>query len=368
MKVKISVENRTILRVITITLLFVGALVILWFMRKALGLIFLSFFLALAINPPVTYLASKMPNKSRVLGTLITYVLVLGTIITFLILAIPPLISQTIELVDEAPEYIDDIRSKDNFIADFINDYNLADQAKAELSDIGSRLGDLSGPIFSSLNRLSSFVVDTFTVLVMTFFMLVEGPKRIKAFWRMYPEKRRSHDKMLADKMYKVVTSYVNGQLMIAAIAAVWGMFWLYVFNIPYWFPLSVLVGLLGLIPLIGATISIIIVTTIALFQSALAAVGVAIVFIAYQQLENTAIQPYIQSKTMDMSPLLVFVAVIIGITTSGVIGAFIAIPLAGCIRVVTVDYYHGMLAAEEFAKAEKDQKRPTNKKTKKKS
>lgn len=357
MKVKISVENKTIIRVITITLLFFIAIIALWFMRKAIILVFLSFFLALAINPPVSYLASKMPNKSRVLGTLVAYVLVLGSIVTFLVLAIPPLLSQTIELVDQAPEYIDDIRSKDNFVANFINDYDLGDQAKEELRDVGSRLGDLSGPIFSSLSRLGSFVIDLLTVLFITFFMLVEGPKRVVSFWRMYPEKRREHDRMLADKMYNVVTSYVNGQLLIALISALVAMFVMFIVGVPYAFPLGVLVGIFGLIPLIGASIAAVMVVSISLFESFAAAISMAVYFILYQQIENNAIQPYIQSKTMDMSPLLVFIAVIIGITTSGVIGAFVAIPIAGCIRVLALDYYHGMLAAEEFAKAEKKKK-----------
>ncbi len=338
---KITIDNQTIIRVISITMLFLVSLLAIWYIKKPLILIALSFFFALAINPPVSFVVSKMPKHNRVLGTLLAYIIVLGLLLGIFVVAIPPLISQTIALVDQAPEYIDDLKNRQDFMGNLARSYNLADQAKADLEELGSRLGDISGPIFSSLGKVSSLFLDVITVLVITFFMLIEGPKRVAGFWAAYPSKYRAHHKELANKMYAVVTSYVNGQLLIASISGFASLLFMLVVGVPYAMPLSFLVGAMGLIPLIGATIAAVVVVAISLiFESATTALIMAIYFIIYQQLENNAIQPYIQAKTMEISPLIVFCAVIVGISAGGVIGAFVSIPIAGCLRVLVLDYY----------------------------
>ena len=90
---------------------------------------------------------------------------------------------------------------------------------------------------------------------------------------------------------------------------------------------------------MVGPTIGTAIVTLVALFHSPVSAVGILAYYITYQQIENYLIQPRLQANTTDMSPLLVFAAVIIGVSFSGLFGGLVAIPIAGCVRVLILDY-----------------------------
>ena len=176
--------------------------------------------------------------------------------------------------------------------------------------------------------------------------MLVEGPKWIEKFWNVHPKTHRAHRQHIAKKMYSVVVGYVNGQLLVAFIASMSALVMMTVLklfgiNIPFIIPLAAIVGLFGLIPLIGATIGSILVVVVALFESIAAAVIMAIFFLVYQQVENNAIQPIIQAKSVELSPLVILISAILGVTVAGLLGAIFAIPIAAWIRILALDYIH---------------------------
>ena len=177
------------------------------------------------------------------------------------------------------------------------------------------------------------------TVLVLTFLMLVEGPQWLELAYKYVPEEQRRHTKYLARKIYGVVIGYVNGQLLIAFIAGMASLVAMVFLDIPNPIALAGLVTLTGLIPLIGATLGAVIVTVVALFQSLKQAIFILLFFIVYQQIENNAIQPYVQSKNLEISPLLVLVAVLAGVSMGGLIGGFLAIPIAASLRILALDY-----------------------------
>ncbi len=146
--------------------------------------------------------------------------------------------------------------------------------------------------------------------------------------------------------MYSVVTGFINGQVLVAAIGASSVFVVLFVLTrIFSEVPLGAVVPLAGiafisaLIPMFGATIATIIITIVLLFNSIPAAVVFLIFFLIYQQIENNVIQPVVQSRTVQVSALGVFSAAIIGIVLLGIVGAIIAIPIAGCIRVLLLDF-----------------------------
>jgi len=133
----------------------------------------------------------------------------------------------------------------------------------------------------------------------------------------------------------------VNGQVVLAAIASCMLLPALIILHISYPAALVVVVFICGLIPLIGHTIGAVIVTTVALFHSPLTAAIVLAYYILYQQIENYIIQPRIQANSTNMSPLLVFSAVIVGVNFGGLFGGLVAIPVMGCIRIALLDYLH---------------------------
>ena len=313
-------------------------------MRHPLTLIFVSFFLTLAINPIVTRLSSMLKSKSRVRATAIAYGAVMTVIISFVVLIVPPLINQTTEFIREVPKTLSEIKTQDSSLGRFIRRYNLEEQVQNFASDWTRNLGDVQGPVLTTANRIFANVLSIVTVLVLTFMMLIEGPRWMQSIWKHVPLRRRAHDQEIAHKMYKVVTSYVNGQVLVAGIGAMFAMITLVIvstiLNVSVnAVALGGIIFLFALIPSIGTILGALIVTLFSLFSSPSLAVIMLVYFIVYQQIENATIQPMIQSRGNELTPMLVFIAAILGIGFGGVLGGFVAIPLAGCAKILFDDW-----------------------------
>lgn len=339
MTVKFSISNHTIARIILITLAFVAGLWFVYITRQALILVGLAFFLAVALNPPVTYLARKIPKGGRGLATALAFVVVISALGLLIFTLVPPLIAQSQALLNNLPGIIDSLDTADNPIAELARRFDLVDSLRQSQQQIVDQLSSAGGPIVNVLSRVFDSTIALLTVLVLTFFMLVEGPDWLEKFWKIQPKSRRKHRKELAHKMYRVVTGYVNGQLLVATIAGVTSYIALRIVGVPFAAPLAAIVGVFGLIPLIGATLGAAVVILVALFESLTAAIALFIFFVVYQQFENNLIQPLVQSRSVDMSPLLILISAIVGVTLAGLLGALIAIPVAASARILINDY-----------------------------
>ena len=342
--IEFTVSNRTILRII---LFFLGTILFLRLienMRHPLTLIFVSFFLSLALNPIVTRLSSMLKSKSRVKATAIAYVAVTAVIVSLLVLIVPSLVNQTTEFIREVPKTLSQLEDRNDSIGRFVRRYNLEDQIKNFSVDWTRNLGSVQGPVINTANRVFSNVVSLITVFVLTFMMLIEGPRWLASFWKHVPAKRRAHDKEIATKMYKVVTSYVNGQVIVAAIGATFSMIALVIASTIIGVSVNAvalggIIFLFALIPTIGTILGALLVALFSLFVSPTLAIVMILYFIVYQQIENATIQPMIQSRGNELTPMLVFIAAVLGIGLGGVLGGFLAIPLAGCIKILFDDW-----------------------------
>jgi predicted PurR-regulated permease PerM len=344
-QLEITISNSTILRVIGF---IIGTVLVINFIssiRHPLTLIFVSVFLALALNPVVTKLSSKLRSKSRIRATAIAYLAVVTFLIGFFLLIVPPLINQTADFLREAPQTLKNLKEGDGSIGNFVRRYNLEEQIVQIANDWAQSTGSVANQAVSTANRVISNLVSIITVLILTFMMLVEGPKWLGLFWSQFPKEKRDHGVRLTKKMSGVVSGYVNGQVLVAATGAFFAVIALFIttnlYNVNTINPIAFggIVFLLGLIPTIGVIISTIVVVTFSFFVSVPLAITMLIFFIVYQQIENATIQPYIQSRANELTPLIVFTAVIIGVGFAGIIGAIIAIPIAGCLKVIFDDY-----------------------------
>ncbi len=339
---ELTVSNRTILRVI---LLVLAALLLVSAAMKAthaLTLLFMAFFLALALNAPVHWIAQHLPGRkrgSRTLATGVSFLIVVAFLAAFIVSLVPSLVRQTGSFIDAAPGLVEDIRDENSSIGSFVRRYNLEDQVDKFSGQISGWADNITGSAVATAGRVTGSVVSVLTVLVLTYMMLIEGPRWLNFSRRLLPENKEDHAERIANDMYRVVKGYVNGQVLLASIAAVLIAPPLFILDINYPVALIVVVFICGLIPMVGHTIGAIIVSTVALFTSPWAALIILGYYILYQQIENYALQPKIQANSTDMSPLLVFSSVIIGASLNGLIGALVAIPVAGCIRIVLIDY-----------------------------
>lgn len=341
-KVEVTVSNRTVVRVLLLTLLsFIGLLAVRQ-AAHALVLIFTAFFLALALNAPVRWLSDRIPGKrkgSRVVGTALAYVFIIGILAAFLASIVPPLVRQTNTFISAAPHLIEEVRSQDGPIGEIVRKYHLQKQVDNLSGQLSDRLKNASGYAFDTAKGVGSSIFSVLTILVLTFMMLIEGPRWLKLLERFMPREHHPRIEALAADMYKVVKGYVNGQVTLAIIAALMLLPALLILHVSYPAALVVVVFICGLIPMVGHTIGAIIVTTVALFHSLPAALIILGYYILYQQIENYIIQPRIQANSTNMSPLLVFASVIIGVNFGGLFGGLVAIPAAGCVRILVLDY-----------------------------
>jgi predicted PurR-regulated permease PerM len=341
-EVAVTVTNETFIR---LALLTVGLIILFFAVKKAehaLVLIFVSFFLTIALNAPVYSLSRHLPGKrkgNRALATTISFLIVIIALGAFIAIIVPPLIHQTDRLVNAAPRSVKDLRSQNSAVGKFIRQHNLEKQVNTIATQLSDRLQHIGGTAFSTAKHVGESIFSVLTILVLTFMMLVEGPRWMGFFKEVLPDKHHNlADRLLAD-MYKVIRGYVNGQVILAAIASVAIMPAVLLLHISYPAGLIVVIFICGLIPLVGHSIGAVIVSTVALFHSPEAALIILLYYIVYIQLENYIIQPKLMANTTNMSPLLVFGAVIVGISFSGIFGGLLAIPVAGCIRIILLEF-----------------------------
>jgi len=338
----INIPNRVVVRVMLVVVATLIGLAAVKQAGHALVLIFTAFFLSVALNAPVHWVAQRLPGKrkgSRAAATAISFLVVVALLVAFVVSIVPPLVDQTSNFIGRIPELSRQVHDKDSGIGRLVARYDLQDDINKFSSQLSDRLGNVSGAAVTGVQKFGSSVFALLTVLVLTFMMLIEGP-RWKAFLMdLVPDERQARVERLTGDMYRVVKGYVNGQVVLALIASLMLLPGLLILHVPYAAALVVVVFICGLIPLVGHTIGAIIVTLVALFQSPLSAVLILAYYILYQQIENYIIQPRIQANSTNMSPLLVFSAVIIGVNFGGLLGGLVAIPVAGCIRIALLDY-----------------------------
>lgn len=350
MKVKVDIDTRVFIRFVLVFLGSALALYAIYRTRTALTLLGVSLFLALALNPPVALISRRLPGVNRVGATALAYLTVLLLLGGFFVLVVPPVIEQSSKFAETVPSLIDQADSNRYLIDDFIHRYGLetavddaVDSAKQQASDVAANLGNV---LVGGVGTVVGGLANAAFVLVLTFLMLIEGPTWLRKIWGLYddPDKLQRH-KNLVQRMYRVVTGFVNGQLAVAAIAAAATLIVLLSLSATLGLPanlavpLAVIVFFGGMIPMIGSTIGAVLVSLILLLNSFTAMVVFLVFFLIYQQIENNFIAPTIQAKNVELSALAILAAILLGVSLYGLLGGIIAIPVAGCLRVILLDY-----------------------------
>jgi predicted PurR-regulated permease PerM len=351
MKVRIEIDTKTFVRFWLVVVGFAFAILAVYSARTALILLGVAFFLALALNAPVSYLAKHLPGKSRVGGTAIAYILVVAVLGIFVFLVVPPIVQQTAKFAQTIPGLIDSATTQWHGLSDIINKYHLQPQVDSAVNSIKDNTThwatDAGRNILSSVGSVASFIVSMFLVLVLSFLMLVEGPMWLKRLWGVYnDEDRMEAHRNLVNRMYHVVTGYVTGQLTVSGIGATIAGSVVFVLSLFFSavpsnlaLPTVAIAFTLSLIPMFGATIGGVLISVLLAFNDLTAGIIFAVFFVVYQQIENNFISPTIQARKLELSALTVLASVTIGLYVFGLAGGIISIPIAGCLKVLLEDY-----------------------------
>ena len=330
---------RAILVVLGIILAGIVLIAVVQAAKGILIWIFVAIFLALALNPGVEWLlAHGVRRRGFAVG--ITFVGAIVIVSAIAATIIPTLVDQVNEFVDAVPGYFEDLTRGRGPLGFLEREYQITERVREALQEGGAgRILGFSGTALAITKGVITAVIATVTIAFLTLFMLLEGPTWVERLYSLLPEEQQPRWRAVGDEIYRTIGGYVTGNLVISVIAGIVSTAFLLLLDVPYAVALGLLVALLDLIPLAGATIAAIMVTTVAFLDSTTSGIIVLIFFVLYQQLENHVLQPVVYGRTVQLSPLAVLIAVLIGAELAGVVGALAAIPVAGTIQVILRDW-----------------------------
>ncbi len=337
----ITIRPATVLAVLGIAVLVGLVLILLYLAWQVLTWILVSVILACALNPAVESFERRGMGRGVAAGIVFTLALLVMTGVGFLV--IPPLITQVSEFVVAVPDFIDDLTRGRGPLGWLQDDYQIVDRIREAIDaqGPGGVLG-LSLPVLDLVRSVITAVVAVITIIFLTFFMLLEGPRTIQGALGLLAPQTRIRYERVGYEIYKTISGYVTGNLLISLVAGVTSTAVLFGVGSDFAIALGLLVAILDLIPLAGATLAAIIVSTVVLIETnwvrGLIVVGF---FLAYQQFENHVLQPLVYGRTVQLSPLAVLLAVLIGAQLAGVIGALMAIPVAGTLLAIGRELLH---------------------------
>jgi predicted PurR-regulated permease PerM len=334
----IRFSPRSVLLVIGLVLATLLVLRLLSATRDLLIWLLVALFLAMALNPAVEWLQRRWV-KRRGAAVAIVFALTLLVIVGIGATFVPTLVREVNDFANAVPGYVDDLTKGKGKLGFLERKYEIVEKIRDAVSKSGvAGLLGLTGTALSVTKSIFNTIVATITITFLTLFMLLEGPTWVDRFYALLPERSRSRWQRVGRDIYRAVGGYVTGNLAISVIAGAAATFTLLILGVPYAVALGLLVGIFDLIPLAGATIAAVVVSTVGFLHSTTAGIVLVVYFVVYQQLENQVLQPVVYGRTVQLSPLAVLVAVLAGAQLAGIVGALGAIPIAAGIQVVVLD------------------------------
>jgi predicted PurR-regulated permease PerM len=333
-------STRAVLRVVMVLVLSGLALYVLYLVREPLSWLVLATFLAIAASGPVNLLSRRIPRGAAIavvyLGIVITPA-VIGAIL------IVPAVEQGVKLANNLPDYVQDLNEafdENDQLRQLNEDYDITTKLEDAAQDLVAKLGDAASALADIGAGIVSSLFAFITILVMSMFMVSRGRQWREAALVHRPPDQADRIRRATDRIAAAVGSYVGGALVQATIAGVVAFLMLVILGVPSPLPLAVIIALLDLIPLVGATLGAILVGVVTLFVDFPTVTIIWAIFaIAYQQFENYVVQPRIQSRAVELDPFIIVVAAIFGGTLVGVVGALLAIPTAAAIQIAVREY-----------------------------
>ncbi|HJU51733.1 MAG TPA: AI-2E family transporter [Acidimicrobiia bacterium] len=323
-------------RGVAITLAVVlAAIVILWILyqlRSILYILFLSVFVAIALEPAVQSLVKR--GWKRRTATLVVFLLSLILFAGFIGSLVPVLVTQASNLIERVPEYL---ASLSNFTERFGIDLDTPDLGEG-FQDLGSLIEEygsqVAGGVLAVGNTVVGLIFQLATVALFSYYLLAEGPTWRRLLLSTLPPKRQQYVLDTWETAVERTGRYAYSRALLAVVATIFTWVVLLVLQVPSAFPLAIWMGVLSqFIPVIGTYIGMVLPALAALSVSPLTALWVVIAMIVYQQLENYVIAPRVTSKTMDIHPAVSIGAVIAGASLLGGVGAILALPVTAIVQ-----------------------------------
>src|SRR4051812_2573223 len=253
---------------------------------------------------------------------------------------IKPVVDQTQEFADHFPAYVADAKAGRGPLGGLVRRYDLDRRLEENQAKLKSSISGLGSNSLRIVRGVGNALAAAVTILVLTVLMLLEGPKMLRGGLNALPPPRRERVRRVAADCAKSVTGYMAGNLLISVIAGSATYVFLLAAGVPFRGVLALWVAFADLIPLVGATLGAVVTVGVAFLHSTPAGIAAVIFFVLYQQFENHVLQVTIMARTVALNPLVVLVSVLAGVELFGILGALLAIPVAGMIQVIVRDVW----------------------------
>src|SRR6266545_1193285 len=326
----VSFRPRTVLVVLGILLATLALLSLVYLAWHIITWILIAVFLALALDPAMEFFERRGLRRGYATG--IVFVLAIGVIAGLGFLLVPPLVDQVRSFVDYVPQVIDDVTAGRGPFGFLQTEYHIVDRVREAIDKQGAGgvLG-ITGTGLAVARGVLTAVAGVVAIAFLTFFMLLDGRRLVERFYNFLPDRSRPRWRRIGTEIYRTVGGYVTGNILISVIAGVASAIVLFSLGSDYAIALAVVVATVVFVE-VGCVKGVIIV----------------VFFIVHQQLENHILQPVIYGRTVQLTPLVVLVSVLIGAELAGVLGALAAIPVAGIVQAVGREFLSNREAAPE--------------------
>ena len=367
MSKKIETDWKTFIKFWLVPLIIAVVLLFLYKAITGLVIIGILIFLALALKPLVrkvnNFFSKHFGNdkKHRTLSAIFAYLIVVLIIGAIIAIVGPVVVNETAKFVQNFPETFEKSFGGWEGVNNFGKNIGI-DDLHSEINNAlmnlsNSMLGLLSNNIVSSVGGIADVIMKIILVLILTLLFLLDGPEMMETLWRTLGAGEEKKPVKVARgvvlKMANVISTYVSRQVIVAIIDGCASMTIVFILSLILGFspslaiPMGMTTMLFYLIPMFGQFIGGTLVTVLLFFSNPVAALVFAIIYIIYAQIENNIISPKIQGDALNLKPIAILCAITIGMYMFGLLGAIIAIPIAGCIRVL-IDEYPNIKAARE--------------------
>jgi len=309
----------------------VGAILLLGVAAQALLLVALGLFLAVGLEPAVSWFVARGFRRWAAVTSVI--LILLALLAGFLAVAIPPLVDQGTHLVDTVPQYVKQINDSSSFLGQLNERFQVQQNLEQFLK--GSSSGVVSG-VLSVGGAVVGTLADVLIVVVLTGYFLGDLPRIRAAIYWLVPYERRPRAILLGDEIMAKVGGYVLGNVVISVVIATATFIWLVAFGVPYPLLLAIVVGLFDLIPVIGSAVAGVLVALAALTVSLPVCLATVGFFVAYKFFEDYLLSPKVFGKVLKLPALVTIVALLIGGALLGIVGALVALPIAAALLLLT--------------------------------
>ncbi|MGH3417712.1 MAG: AI-2E family transporter [Actinocrinis sp.] len=297
--------------------------------------ILLAGFLALSLNPVVNALTRqrRLP-MNRGAAVLIVALGMAALAAGFLAVIVPPVAAEVTALIHAIPHVLQEIQDRSTYLGRLEAKYHVVSKVQTALSSRGVGSNAVSGIVGAGKYVLST-LTSTLAVVALTIYFLAGLPNILSVTYRMAPASRRERVKHLGDEIVTQVGRYMLGSTLNASIAGLSTYIWAAAWGIQYPAALGLMVALMDMIPVVGSTIGGAIVTLVALTVSAPVAVATLAFYVAFRLFEDYVLMPNVMRHAVDVPPIVTVVAVLVGGSLLGVIGALVSIPTAAALKLV---------------------------------